>query len=525
MAVRPGEENVATLFGDIHYFYGPPTAKPPHHRFDKGSYVYLFENANDRRARIEVANQPGSDDQDAFDGFLDHAHLRYSYKQQCLVTITVGDGVPDQSQWHLPTYDPHNQNKYHYKLHSLDIYFWTQNDALQFVNGIRRVLPGHQVEVLDEPAPPQQQQRQQYSPPHHDPVNPLVNKLENAVISDPPRFGAGTAGPIQAPAPLQGTNRSTPQQQQQHQGMSVPTFDPPPVSAVHGSSNTPDSPSGGFKPMAYNPAAPAAPEQIRHREKTPPPPEEDGLDLQTAVARDHQPQSIPYTPGFTGGGPMSPAYSIGVGGPMSPGFGAPRTPGFPPTATGPMSPGFPPTATGPMSPGFPPSAVASPGFPPSQFGALHRSATMPVTSAAQQQHQQQYGLASPGLPSPNPYGGGGAAPAYPGSPGFAPPPPSFSGPPPPASTSTPASLHQQQQSLSPPPGGYANYNYTTSSNPSGGPDYSIHSQVYRPTEQEAINHKHDNAGSYRPRSGRSGNADRLERGVTGMFKKLEKKLL
>jgi hypothetical protein len=57
-----------TSFGDVHYFYGPPTERPRHHRFDKGSYVYLFEDAPNRRARIEVANQPGSDDQDAFDG-------------------------------------------------------------------------------------------------------------------------------------------------------------------------------------------------------------------------------------------------------------------------------------------------------------------------------------------------------------------------------------------------------------------------------------------------------------------------
>lgn len=61
-------------FGDIHYFYGPPTNKPPHHRFDKGSYVYLFENANDRRARIEIANHPGTDDQDAFDGCMLRRH-------------------------------------------------------------------------------------------------------------------------------------------------------------------------------------------------------------------------------------------------------------------------------------------------------------------------------------------------------------------------------------------------------------------------------------------------------------------
>lgn len=55
-------------FGDIHYFYGPETADPPHHRFNKGSYVYLFENANERRARIEIANLVGTDNQDAFDG-------------------------------------------------------------------------------------------------------------------------------------------------------------------------------------------------------------------------------------------------------------------------------------------------------------------------------------------------------------------------------------------------------------------------------------------------------------------------
>ncbi len=55
-------------FADIHYYYGPPTANPPHHRFDKGSYVYLFENASQRRARIEIANKAGTPGQDAFTG-------------------------------------------------------------------------------------------------------------------------------------------------------------------------------------------------------------------------------------------------------------------------------------------------------------------------------------------------------------------------------------------------------------------------------------------------------------------------
>ncbi|KAI5924015.1 hypothetical protein F4810DRAFT_158355 [Camillea tinctor] len=441
MAVRPGEENVATLFGDIHYFYGPPTANPPHHRFDKGSYVYLFENANDRRARIEIANQPGTDDQDAFDGFLDRTIVRYSYKQQCLVSITV-DGVPgspiDPSQWHLPTYDPRNENKYHYKLHSLDIYFWTQTDALQFVNGIRRVLPTSQVEVADEPAPPSHPYGQSQD------VNPLVQKLEKAAISD-------TGYSIAKPQP-----------------QNVPSFAPPPTSGS-GGGDAADSPHS-FVPIAYNPAQPPAPEQIRHREKTPPPPEDDGHDpLAAAVARDHVP---PYTPGYG-----ATTFSAPPGGPGLPG---PPTQAHPGLASPLVSPG-----------------IVSPGFPPTQYAHLQRSATMPVS-----------GMGSPALASP--YGTN-----FPGSPGFAAPPP-------------PSTQHNPQiQSPglpAPPPGGYSQYNYTTSPPQAGGPqDYSIHQQLYRPTEHEHAT----KYGVYKPKTERESrlghNAERLEKGVTGMLKKFEKK--
>lgn len=72
----------ALSFGDIHYFYGPPTENPPHHRFDKGSYVYLFENANERRARVEVANRPGTEEQDAFDGCENSSLLQSSCKAE-----------------------------------------------------------------------------------------------------------------------------------------------------------------------------------------------------------------------------------------------------------------------------------------------------------------------------------------------------------------------------------------------------------------------------------------------------------
>ncbi|KAI1372335.1 hypothetical protein F4677DRAFT_265463 [Hypoxylon crocopeplum] len=455
MAVRPSEENVATLFGDIHYFYGPPEAKPPHHRFDRGSYVYLFENANERRARVEIANQPGSDDQDAFDGFLDRTRIRYSYKQQCLVNILV-EGVPgapiDQSQWHLPTYDPRNENKYHYKLHSVDIYFWTQADALQFVNGVRRVLPMSQVEVTDEPGPPPHPYSQSQD------ANPLVQKLENVAISDP-KYSSPK------PAP---------------QG--IPTFAPPTSgSATSGKSGSPPA----FAPMAYNPAAPAAAEQRIHREKTPPPLEEDGQDpLAAAVARDYAPA---YTPGYG-----APAFSAPPGGP-----GLSGPPQAHPSLISPglASPGL--ASPGLVSPGLPTPGIVSPGFPPSQFGHLQRSTTMPVS-----------GMASPGLASP--YGSN-----FPGSPGFAPP-PQYSQqhptPPPIKSPGLPP----------PPPGGYSHYSYNAQA--PAGTDYSIHQQIYRPTEQEHAT----KYGVYKPKTeagptklGQS--AERIEKGVTGMLKKFEKR--
>ncbi|RYO88496.1 hypothetical protein DL764_008722 [Monosporascus ibericus] len=491
MAVRPGEENVATLYGDVHYFYGDPAANPPHHRFDKGSYVYLFENANDRRARIEIANQPGTDNQDSFDGFLDHTRVRYSYKHQCLVNIVV-DGVPgspvDQHQWHLPTYDPHNQNKYHYKLHSLDIYFWTQTDALLFVNGIRRVLPASQVEVADEPPPPP---ATHHPYGHSQDVNPLVQKLEHAAVSDPayssPKPASQNGGaPTFAPPPAASANGASPHQQQQQQQQ------PPPQQPAT------------FAPMAYNPAAPAAPEQVRHREKTPPPPEDDGQNpLAVALARDHG-AAPPFSPGYA---PQPhPTQNFASSAPP----GAPGLPG-------------PPTSQPPQHPG---AGVASPGFPPSQYGHLQRANTMPVSP----------GMAPPGFVQ-SPY-----AANFPGSPGFAPPPPP--GPPPPQQQQQlqPQQQPQQQQTQSPPPplqspglvpppGGFAQFSYTPANpnpNPAAGSDYSIHQQVYRPTEVEASNSRYDDAklraGSSDGKPSRlDQNAKKLEKGVTGMLKRFEKK--
>lgn len=355
------------------------------------------------------------------------------------------DGVAgppmDPGQWHLPTYDPRNENKYHYRLHSVDIYFWTQSDALQFVNGVRRVLPPSQVEVADEPAPPSL-----HAHSHHgsQDVNPLVQKLERAAISDP--------------------------RIQQQQG--APSFAPPPTT-TSGQNESPQS----FAPMAYNPAAPPEAERYLHREKTPPPEDDGHNPLAAALARDKA-------------APFSPAYGQTT-------FSAP--PGPP----GPHQ-GYP----GPTSPGMPPSAIASPGFPPSQFGHLQRAATVPTAGMGM-------GMASPGLTSP--YGAN-----FPGSPGFPPPPPH-------PATQNPNPNPSQNPGL--PPGGYSQFNYATTAAaphhqapPTTSPDYGIHQQLYRPTEHEHAS----KYAEYRPKveaaqSKLGQGAERLERGVTGMLKKFEKK--
>ncbi|KAI0020148.1 hypothetical protein F4780DRAFT_743901 [Xylariomycetidae sp. FL0641] len=480
MAVRPGEENVATLFGDVHYFYAPPTTKPPHHRFDKGSYVYLFENANDRRARIEIANQPGTDEQAAFDGFLDRTHVRYSYKQQCLVSITV-EGVPgppiEPSQWHLPTYDPRNENMYHYKIYSLDIYFWTQSDALQFVNGVRRVLPPQQVEVADEPGPPSHHYGQSQD------MNPLVQKLEKAAISSSSRSNSQQPGvPSFAPPPTM-------------------EFAPPPTSGSDGKRSSAQS----FAPMAYNPAAPAAPEQIQHREKTPPPPEEDGQDpLAAAVAR----ENAPY--GATN-------FSAPPGGP-----GLPGPPPPPSTHPGLTSPGL--VSPGLQSPGIASPGIASPGFPPTQYARMQRAVTIPAPGMTTPGFASPYGAQFPGSPgfAPQP-ATPGFAPPHPGTPGFAPHHPPGT----PGFAPQPGTPGLQSPGL--PPGGYAQYNYTTAApqqqqQQQGNPgDWGLHQQLYRPTEQEHA----AKYGVYKPKVERESKlgqgAERLEKGVTGMLKKFEKK--
>ena len=368
-----------------------------------------------------------------------------------MVSLTVGD-VQGHEEWHLPTYDPHNQNKYHYKLHSLDIYFWTPQDAAEFVNGIRRVLPVSQCEILDEPGPP---------PRHATEVSDVVQQLERAAIDD------------YVPTPPSTVSQ-----------YGAPTFPGPPISAVSGVGDPvapPPPPPQQFVPIPYNPAAPPAPEQIRHREKTPPP--EDGV-----------------------ANPLHQTLAYDAGTPFSPGLA--------PSGLGPLSPGIPPPNLQhpPGVPSFAPppqQSIASPGFAPQGFGSLgghptglsqhppahpglSRAATMPVTQ----------GLASPGLTSP--YGSSfSGSPYTPGS--HAPTPPGLNAaPPPPVPQSTQTGA------------GYT-YNPSAGAQPQAN-EYALHQQFYVPESQYKPKQQQEPRGKLEERAGK------LEKGVTGLLKRMEKKL-
>ncbi|KIW01520.1 uncharacterized protein PV09_06998 [Verruconis gallopava] len=259
MPLQQGEVSLLTLYADVHTYFAPPTSKPAHHRFDRRSYLYLFHDALNKRGRLEIANNAGTADQDAFNGYLDMSRVEYSYKQPNLFTITVSthtQGTPqnDLSQWHLPAFDLRNENKYMYKIHSLDIYLWTAEDASLLVDSLKRVLQPGQLVLSDVPPSATHSE-------HRNSMSPVVQQLEQAAISTQPQRTASVS-----------TTQSFPSQAPHTNGVSA--------APVHPSQSPPAT---NFTPMGYNPAAPAAPETRVHREKTPPPPDaESGTGLAAA---------------------------------------------------------------------------------------------------------------------------------------------------------------------------------------------------------------------------------------------------
>ncbi|PGH03039.1 hypothetical protein AJ79_07471 [Helicocarpus griseus UAMH5409] len=530
MPPLPGEERLVTVFVDVHYYFSPPSPRPPHHRFDKGSYLYIYHDAAQQKARIEIANNPGTAEQDAFYGSLGTVHLRNSNQFPTLCTLTVDahrqnvsgpstPSNPDQNEWLLANVDPRDGSRTFLRLHTLDLYFWTLNDATLFYENAQKVLTPSQLDIT-----PTQLAA------HEVAMSPVVQKLENVAITDPAYHNGQTRNSrtehtaIQQPAPQQGLSQ---------QG--VPTFAPPPTQAQpqaptasqsvsplseHKATPTskPEESQVNYTPLAYNPSAPAAPEPIKPREKTPPPPDAaTGTGLATAALSEHGQAFAPppMSPGFP---PPPPGHAPGYGGQ----YGSPpstaglvHTPSISShtsnhnTSTS-MAYAPPPAATQapasglgqvPYSPGLPqqdPNAHLS--YPPSA-GAIQAPAAGPG--------QVPY---SPGLPQQDPNAHLFRQQSF--------------GPPPP-SPHNPAHQHYQggYPGQAPPPpqppiGGYSNYSYGHPQQqqqqqpaPSANP-YDVHHQVYRPTEAEGTAH-------YTKMAQRQ--SSQLGRGVGKFLKKLDQK--
>ncbi|KAI5369972.1 hypothetical protein Slin15195_G008500 [Septoria linicola] len=456
MPAGPGDQLLTTLFADVHYYFGDPSSKPAHDRFSKGSYVYLYYNVNTYQAKLEVANHAGTPDQDAFHGFLQATSVKYNHLQPALLSFAIdGQAVSDHQTWHLPSYDLKNEQKYLYKIHSLDLYLWTEKDAATLLGHLKSVLGPDRLTIQNAPA------TQSPHPEHRDSMSPVVQQLERTAIGStfPPR----TTSVVSA---------------QSVHGSTTPQLN-------HASPQAP--------PSVYNPAAPAAPEPVTYREKTPPPHDDGtGTGLQQAAKYESVPhtqyastpnlyqssaQTTPQAAYFSG--PPQQSRSTFPGPPSQ----AP-TPDVqrahsgsipPPPAQSPpvqaRAPSFGPMATSTIGPSSPPPNQAS--FRQSSFGP-------PVTQHATYNPQAQHAN-------------------YPGSPGFGPQPPTPSAPPAyaghtpmqsPAMPPAPATQPQQT-----PVGGYSIYSYTSTQqlgvgqhNQHGAYTGDLHAQAYRPTEAEQSTH-------------------------------------
>ncbi|MCJ1292423.1 hypothetical protein MMC34_003973 [Xylographa carneopallida] len=523
MASPNGEERLLTLYADAHYYFGEPTPRPLHHRFDKGSYVYLYRNAVEKRGRLEVANNAGKPEQDAFTGYLDSAKISQSYKHPTLCTIVV-DGFhsrlgsksspisQDNHHWRLPSTDPRDEGKFLFRLHTIDLYFWTVQDSQTFLAAVRRSL---QEEQLDIESPVVLE-------PHVGAMSPVVQQLENVAITDPAYHNGQTRN-----------SRTT----------SIPTSSPARVPPTHEDPRKQEA--ADFTPLAYNPAAPPAPEVIKHREKTPPPPEAvTGTGLAAAAYHDQVQASRPQN--STAFSAVPPAHLQSP----PPNMQSPQAYSGPPqshasSAYGPSSPSGPHiTSPSASAQGNRASSISSlPPPPPKSTGTTHNPYFPPtnITSFAPPPSSSN-SVASPQSQNRNP--------------AFAPPPPNpnahlmgpgitpmespatqilgnsyVAGPPQPLQHLHPqyadylSSRPQQPQ----PVGGYSNYKYNNqqSYHHGGDEDYSIHNQVYRPTEEESHGH-----GRHRPSDAGPGQqpgrlearAEKAEKGINSFLRKLEKKI-
>ena len=451
---------------------------------------------------------------------LDSTKIRRSHKHPTLCTVIV-DGfqaqrkteIPaasrsDEHHWRLPSTDPRDEGKYLFRLHTIDLYFWTLADAETFMNNSQKTLQQEQLEILDAPLAPTPAPTSATVPnpaPHAGLMSPVVQQLENVAFTDPAYHNGQTR------------NSRT---------VSLSSPSTPPIAKQT---------SGNYAPLAYNPAAPAAPEPIKHREKTPPPPEDvPGTGLAAAAYQDqmhdYAPQSPSSFPPPPPGHPQSPLSYAGVQQAWHPslGYGSPSP-----------SVGYAASSSS-LTQGRRTSSVSSP--PPSlshntagnPYVPQQKPSTGPPTQvsiAATSPQPQSMSLSrNSNTPDPNAHlYGQGTTPLES-----------------PATQILGASYvghqplqHYQPQYVDylnsrpqppPPIGGYSDYNYEQAQHHhrhhSQGQNHDIYSQIYRPTEEEANSHgrRPSGAGPGQQPGKLEQRAERVEKGVNRFLKKLEKKI-
>ncbi|KAL1957601.1 hypothetical protein VTO42DRAFT_5712 [Malbranchea cinnamomea] len=522
MPPLPGEERLLTTYADVHYYYSNPCPHPRQHRFDKGSYLYIYHDGAKNRTRIEIANNPNTPEIDAFCGSLESVNLRNSDKFPTLCTLTV-DGrtqVPsgfsnqadDPDDWRLPYIDPQTGSRNYLRLHTVDIYFWTLNDVNLFLTIARRLLSPAQLDIT--PSPPQESS-----------LSSVVQQLENVAVSDPANRNNQVKTPVSesssfTPQPAVSTSAPSAQTYTTSRPVS-PLEEPANYTSVKSSETTQN-----YVPLPYNPAAPAAPEPIIHREKTPPPPDTAaGTGIATASVINHRDSS--YGPASSHA-PHSQFSGQGYYHSGQPPYSSP-----PPRAdlTHPrQTPSH--NSNGSLSFPPPPAPITTGAATPSS----NQSGTMVFVPPPEDANMKPYSNAPP--PPGN----------QPGQMQFAPPPdpnmhlyrqqtfPQQSMPgqynltqPTPYLDRRGSQLSPAHPQIQPPIGGFAEYSYSQPNHlPPAANPHDIHAQVYRPTEAEIVGHYRDTHSDYAQGGRKPGkiteSAMRVEKGVNKLFKKLEKKL-
>ena len=443
--------------------------------------------------------------------------IRQSFKHPTLCTITV-DGYskpqPDEASgpgsehhWRLPNTDPRNEGKYLFRLHTLDVYFWKPEDAHAFVSAARNKLQPDQVEMLDVPQNPVA---------HEQAMSPVVQQLENIAIQDPAYRNGQTRNSRTASA-------SFSDQAKENQAQHVASQETPKAQDP-----------AAFQPLAYNPAAPAAPEPIKHREKTPPPVDaEEGTGLVGAAHRDHAQTLSPLNP------PSQPPYSqpsssFGYTGQQPPPsqpqpstYASPNpvssAQGHRTSSVSSFPPPPPQSGRGSVSPYTPAPSFAPPPHSPAAAGSSHPNQPTPTFSAPPQDRAPFYRQNTNPPESPaseilgNSYVGGVRQPLQHLQPQYA--------------TYTPSPPAQDRPA---PVGGYSDYQYDQQHlqhRPhhvqAQDSQYDVHNQVYRPTPEEASKHKPSktpNAAPATPSGRLEQGAGKVDKKVNSFFKKLEKRV-